>query len=331
MVFSENKTDCIVVGAGLSGLVMARRLAAAGHRVLILEKSKGVGGRIATRRDGPATYDHGAQFYKRSSRESWPLDTDWTGKGLSQVWFQDQNSIFKNAPGGMTVLVKELAQGLQIVFEEKVISIQEMTASGLQHESLLVECESGTKYESKFVFISSPLPQSRDLLKASGIAYPAELNKIDYASALVGLFEVESESSSVRDLKYMQDVNEEIFSVSNQLSKKTSSTLAFTVVMQPGWSQQHFLLEDASSLAKISHAFTEHLKNFSLDVLVKKSQLKKWRYSHPLSTYSAPHLILGAQKNIYLVGDAFGGPSLRGAVASADSVDMAALKHKLYQ
>ena len=328
MVFSENKTDCIVVGAGLSGLVLARRLTAAGYRVLILEKSKAVGGRIATRRDGPATYDHGAQFYKLSSREPWPLDTDWAGKGLSHVWFQDQNSVFKNAPSGMTVLVKELAQGLQIVFEQKVTSIQEMMVSGLQFESLQVECESGAKYESKFVFISSPLPQSRDLLKSSGIAYPVELNKIDYASALVGLFEVESENLNIRNLKYMQDVNEEMFSVSNQLSKKTSSTLAFAVVMQPQWSQQHFLLEDDSNLAKISYAFTDYLRNFSLDVSVKKSQLKKWRYSHPLSTYSSPHLVLGAQQNIYLVGDAFGGPSLRGAADSADSIDVGTLKHK---
>ena len=51
-----------IIGAGLSGLVVARQL---GHmaNVTIFEKSKGVGGRIATRRSGPYSFDHGAQFF----------------------------------------------------------------------------------------------------------------------------------------------------------------------------------------------------------------------------------------------------------------------------
>jgi len=48
-----------VIGAGLSGLVAGRELAARGHQVTIFEKSRGLGGRIATRRIGDAVIDHG--------------------------------------------------------------------------------------------------------------------------------------------------------------------------------------------------------------------------------------------------------------------------------
>ena len=51
-----------IVGAGLAGLACARVLFGAQHAVTVLEKSRGVGGRIATRRVGRLAFDHGAQY-----------------------------------------------------------------------------------------------------------------------------------------------------------------------------------------------------------------------------------------------------------------------------
>ncbi len=49
------------------GLVAARRLSDArlggGADVVIVDKGRSVGGRLATRRIGSATVDHGAQFF----------------------------------------------------------------------------------------------------------------------------------------------------------------------------------------------------------------------------------------------------------------------------
>jgi renalase len=43
------------VGAGLAGLICAQKLQRAGYQVAVLEKSRGLGGRLATRRvDGVA-------------------------------------------------------------------------------------------------------------------------------------------------------------------------------------------------------------------------------------------------------------------------------------
>ena len=50
-----------VVGAGVTGLTAARHLAPS-FDVVVVDKGRGVGGRLATRRIGDATFDHGAQF-----------------------------------------------------------------------------------------------------------------------------------------------------------------------------------------------------------------------------------------------------------------------------
>ena len=56
----------IVVGAGLSGLAVAHTLQSIAPQIAvhIIEKSRGLGGRVATRRREGATFDHGAQFFR---------------------------------------------------------------------------------------------------------------------------------------------------------------------------------------------------------------------------------------------------------------------------
>lgn len=52
-----------VIGAGLAGITCARTLVQAGHQVTLLDKSRGVGGRLATRDTPFGGFDHGAQFF----------------------------------------------------------------------------------------------------------------------------------------------------------------------------------------------------------------------------------------------------------------------------
>lgn len=49
-----------VIGAGMAGLSAARDLAAAGVTVTVFDKSRGVGGRLATRRTDAGAFNHGA-------------------------------------------------------------------------------------------------------------------------------------------------------------------------------------------------------------------------------------------------------------------------------
>ncbi|MCE3000724.1 MAG: FAD-dependent oxidoreductase, partial [Betaproteobacteria bacterium] len=52
-----------VIGAGIAGISCARQLRDAGHAVRVFDKSRGIGGRMATRRGESGTFDHGAQYF----------------------------------------------------------------------------------------------------------------------------------------------------------------------------------------------------------------------------------------------------------------------------
>lgn len=307
--------DAVVVGAGISGLVLARRLKAAGRSVLVVEKSKSVGGRMATRRDAEAVYDHGAQFYRLEANQPFSLDEIWRSTRSASLWFQDGSSLFKAAPRGITQLAKQCAEDLNINFEQKAVRV-------VPRDILTVDVvtESGQIITAKECYLTCPLPQSLALLKTSDLSYPVALNQIEYAKAVVGLFEVQCRNGSLSGFQYQQNVNGQIFSISNQLSKLVSAKLAFTVTMMAEWSRSHFDDSDDQLLEQVRQTFEQYLKDHQHEAKIIKGQLKKWRYSHPTSTYPKPYTGLAVSPNIFLLGDAFGGPSILGAVRSAEAV-----------
>src|SRR3546814_6562189 len=60
-----------IIGAGISGLACARRLRDAGLEATLFDKSRGIGGRLATRRANPGNpevaFDHGARSEEHTS------------------------------------------------------------------------------------------------------------------------------------------------------------------------------------------------------------------------------------------------------------------------
>ncbi len=311
--------DTVIVGAGISGLVAGSRIQAKGNKVVILEKSRSVGGRIATRRDDLSTYDHGAQFYKIAIHSNTAIDDFWTKKNITQTWFTENAHHFKSSAGGLTHLAKSIAESLDIIFNEKLIEIKNPDEFQKCYQLI---CESGKLILAKKIILSCPLPQTLDILKKSNIQFPNDLEKIAYAKALVGLFELQSTEENLKNFKYQSEINSAIFSLCNQLSKNVSKTLAFTCTMTPDWSEIHFDQTEESILGKIQNEFSHFIKSIDEHAIIVKSQLKKWRFSHPNQIYQSLHLDLMDNGEILLIGDAFGGASIAGAIHSAESISI---------
>ncbi|MHB0960402.1 MAG: NAD(P)/FAD-dependent oxidoreductase [Pirellulaceae bacterium] len=123
-----------VVGAGISGLICARTLVDHGTDVVVFEKSRGAGGRMATRRTAEdAQFDHGAQYLTvRDGRferyvKSWLQDgivTPWEsriGTLTCGRWEETQKTTprYVGVPG-MSAICRHLAADLDIQFGRRV-------------------------------------------------------------------------------------------------------------------------------------------------------------------------------------------------------------------
>lgn len=88
MIMNENNAafDCLIIGAGIAGLLGARVLADRGHRVCVLEKGRGFGGRMATRRRDGAVFDHGAQFFTARDKRFQRWAEQWLALGIVAPW-----------------------------------------------------------------------------------------------------------------------------------------------------------------------------------------------------------------------------------------------------
>jgi predicted NAD/FAD-dependent oxidoreductase len=83
----ERRFKVGVVGAGIAGLACAQTLRNNGVDVTVLEKSRGIGGRVATRRiDSGASFDHGAQYFTVTDAIFEKQVKLWCDLGVAGVW-----------------------------------------------------------------------------------------------------------------------------------------------------------------------------------------------------------------------------------------------------
>ena len=188
MPASPQMSDVIVIGAGLSGLTAARDLRAAGADVVVLEKSRGVGGRAATRRWAGWPVDHGAQFFTARSEDFRAKVEAWLEQGTCFAWargfHQWQDGQLQSPPTdgfpryacplGMTSLAKDLAGAAQdfIRFGTKVSSVA-------RHENAWhVTAEDATAHSAPALIVTLPPPQGADLLMPCAPASAALLGEL---------------------------------------------------------------------------------------------------------------------------------------------------------
>jgi len=81
-------TDVLIVGAGMAGLMAAHSLAQQHVHVLVVEKNKRVGGRLATAAINGGLADTGAQFITVRNPQFRTFMERWLDEGLVFEWAQ---------------------------------------------------------------------------------------------------------------------------------------------------------------------------------------------------------------------------------------------------
>jgi renalase len=116
-----------VIGAGISGIACARVLVDAGHQVVVLDRGRVPGGRMASRRFASSRYvDLGASYFTVSEPAFGVVVNAWEAAGLARPWthrFAVWDGTFGApkdgpvrwaSPNGLRSLVAALAEGLDV-------------------------------------------------------------------------------------------------------------------------------------------------------------------------------------------------------------------------
>lgn len=298
----------VIVGAGISGLLLARHLAGRGRSAVLLEKSRGAGGRMATKRLGEAIIDSGAQFLTARDPAFQELATAWIRAGLLKEWSISGPGRLVGRPT-MTAVPKALAEGLDLRREHRVSAVRR--ARG-RWEILLVDRPS---VEADRLVLTCPAPQALALLDAGGVTLPtllrAELDRLTYHPCLAALL-VLAESSHVPSGGCGPEAGP-LRWIADNLAKGVSPGpgAALTLHADHEYSRRRYDAPEAAILAELIAAARPWIGASPL----VGSALHRWKFSEPCATHHErsvwlPDLALG------LAGDAFGGPRVEGAALS---------------
>ena len=303
----------IVVGAGLSGLTAARELHAQGHSVIVFDKGRGVGGRLATRRAGNATFDHGAQFFTVRSDDFQSQVNEWIRNNVVTEWCKG----FESEDGhpryvgvtGMTSLAKDLAQGLDVRTSTLVFSLTK------NENSWTVTTDDGEKHEADRVILTAPLPQSFSLMFSAGLEMPADLRSIDYDRTLGLLVTLASPTHNIPAPGGRQNPDDVFSFIADNAARGPSSATALTFHANAQWSKEHFDLPTEEIGAALMNAAQPWIGG---SLLVHR-EVKKWRFATPQRVWPEPYW-LDETHTLGLAGDAFNGPKVEGAYLSGLAV-----------
>ena len=306
--------SCIVVGGGISGLISATLLQHQGIKVTVLDKGRGIGGRLATRRirhskSVEGVFDYGTQYFsvKQSDFQIW-ID-DWLERGIIKQWcrgFDEADGKPRYCGvGGTRGIAKYLAKDLDVRTGTRVVKLN-------YDRNWSIETEDN-KFQGDFLLMTPPVPQSLTLLDDSGIALPSDireaLERVSYHPCIAVLALLE-QPSNIPPPGGMAITDEPLVWLADNYQKGISPQgYAVTLHATPSFSNQHWECSDAEIARKLFAAASPWLTP------AIEYQVHRWRYSLPKSYYSQPHMTL-SDLSLTLAGDAFVAPKIEGAVLS---------------
>ena len=264
-----------IIGAGMAGLSCARALSDAGHSPIVFDKSRGLGGRLATRRADDLRFDHGAQFvtartngfraYLNEHAKPWRPD----GGG---EWFVGTPT--------MNALVKPMAEGIDIRLGVAV----EPQPSGAGWQI----------GDEQFDIVVSTVPvvQARAL-------FPAMVDKlaeVDVAPCWTLMVAFE-QPTDWPEMWRSRDADLAWIACNSAKPSRDRAPDCWIVHAAPSWSRSHLELE--------KDAAKEHLLNLLRDARgtlppIAYAAAHRWRYA--MTTAPLGHSHLTSEDNSLLIG-----------------------------
>lgn len=300
-----------IIGAGMAGLACAEGLGDLGHEVILLDKGRGPGGRMSTRRiatpQGEAQFDHGAQFFTVRD-EGFTLRVEaWMAQGVAAPWPAAGPEAYVGVPG-MNAPIRQMAAGQTVHWSTQVSRIEDVEPGYRLH---LTEAP---PLEVEALILATPAEQAAALLQtlAPDLAARAAATTAEPCWTTMLAFS--------RPLEVTQDCwrSEGPIGWAARNSSKPGRTgpEAWIVQASPDWSRTWLEADADEVTALLSRALADLLDMALPDPLSATSH--RWRFARSGAEGSAA--LYDPDRRLGLCGDWLIGPRIEAAWMSGTAL-----------
>lgn len=327
-----------IIGAGIAGASCARTLQDHGHTVQVLDKSRGVGGRMSTRRlewhdgNGQAhqlSFDHGAGGFEVRSAEFAAFVAQAQRAQLLQPWqpvlahATAQNDLWVAVPD-MPALCRALLAGVKV---QTHCQIERLTRN--RHGWQLESAGQIVASDLDAVIIAIPPPQAATLLQPIRPDWAEQATQLPLLPdwTLMGLSSTRSAQTDAWQLAHPADGI--LASVSRGCSKpgrtEPAGMTQWVVHASAEWSARHIETPAAEVQAQLQHALARWLGQ---PPEWHYLTVHRWRYAvGPAGAQPvAGHCWWDAHLGLGVCGDAWAGRGVEAAWHSAQALAAAVSK-----
>ena len=308
-----------IIGAGIAGITLARQLQGSA-KVSVFEKSRGFGGRMATRRIDAYQFDHGAQFFTARSKQFQSLINDCMAENQIQAWLpriltlDPEKKPFKRewfephyvATPGMNSLCAALALELNVTLDTQVAGIEALAQGWLLKDSAGQELG-----HFDWVISTSPAPQTDELLPDC-FAHKSELSMVDFSPCFSLMLGFESAPNLNFDAAVVR--NSPLSWIASNSSKQgRSPTFSLMIHSDNRWARTQL----ENDIDDVRHAMQEALEILLGDSLPQPDHvaIHRWKYAKVEASCEEVFL-LDASNQLAACGDWCGGNRVEHAYLS---------------
>ncbi len=331
MASSDRVGRVAVVGAGLAGAVCARQLSLAGWRVQVFDKSRGAGGRLATRRASwqdaqgqsrTTKFDHGAvgfaattpafqAFAEQACRAGWLAS--WLPVAASGTSLP--GPIYLPVPD-MPRLTRELLAGVDLRWDTPIDAVQRQ-GNGWQLRSR------GEAQPGMFdaVILAMPPAQSATLLAAHAPGWAQQAAQVGMQPCWTLMGVADAPAAAPWDIARPRHPVIELLSRNERRPGRESQAgeAHWVVHARADWSREHLEQPGDWVQARLQDAVAECLGE---PVRWRHAVVHRWRYAQIGLPLAAPgdSCWWDAASGLGVCGDFLGGQGAEGAWQSATAL-----------
>lgn len=320
-----------IIGTGIAGLSAAQALQAAGHDIQLFDKSRGSGGRMASKRSDVGTLDLGAQYFTARDRRFVEVVQQWHSRG----WVAEWTPSLYNAQAGqlsaspdeqvrwvgvprMSAITRALLGALPVRFSCRITEV----FRGDSHWSLQ-DAEGESHGPFSRVLIATPAPQASTLLAAAPkLAGTAASVVMEPTWAVALAFETPLQTSL--EGCFIQDNPLDWLARNRSKPGRDSQPDTWVLHASSSWSRQHLDLPKEAVIEQLYGAFAE-LIGCAVPV-PSFAHAHRWLYARPAQSHEWGALA-DADLGLYACGDWCLSGRVEGAWLSGQEAARRLLEH----